>query len=37
MKDIEILKTDRENKIIEHMRILDKERENYRQKMNEWE
>ena len=37
MKEIELLKSERENKIIDHMRILDKEREGYRQKMNEWE
>lgn len=37
MKEIELLKNDRENKIMDNQRILDKDREVYRQKINEWE
>ena len=37
MKEIEGLKNERENKIMDHQKILDRERDNYRQRMNEWE
>ena len=37
MKEIELLKNDRENKIMDNQRLLDKDRETYRQKINDWE
>lgn len=37
LKEIETLKNDRENKVMENQKIMDKDREMYRQKMNELE
>ena len=36
-KEIEGLKNDRENKVLENQKVMDKDREQYRQKMNELE
>lgn len=37
MKEIEGLKNERESKVAEYQRLLEKDRENYRVKINEWE
>lgn len=37
LKEIEALKNDRENKVTENQKVMDKDREMYRQKMNELE
>lgn len=37
MKEIESLKNERETKVAEYQRVLEKDRENYRLKINEWE